>query len=149
MAGPIPDDVDDFNTKTRTPRTRPVIAHSGQVLSVSFSPDSRTLVAYDDGRGLLWDLRPSTWTKQACSIAGRTLYTRRIGKRAAGPRLRPSLPRALRANPSTAARARIGLKQQACSIRRTRLSPRTTAGCLADEPPASASPGRSESASGR
>jgi hypothetical protein len=34
---------------------------------------TQLLVAYDDGRGLLWDLRPSTWTKQACSIAGRTL----------------------------------------------------------------------------
>jgi WD40 repeat protein/DNA-binding SARP family transcriptional activator len=34
---------------------------------------THVLVVYDDGRGLLWDLRPSTWTKQACSIAGRTL----------------------------------------------------------------------------
>jgi WD40 repeat protein/DNA-binding SARP family transcriptional activator len=106
-----------FDTETWKPRTRPLIAHRGEILSVNFSPDSRTLattsldgntrlwdlpsgrpigqglpgppqhrsaaifvragthllVVYDDGRALLWDLRPSTWAKQACSIAGRTL----------------------------------------------------------------------------
>jgi WD40 repeat protein len=34
---------------------------------------SRLLAAYEDGRALLWDLRPSTWTTRACSIAGRIL----------------------------------------------------------------------------
>jgi WD40 repeat protein len=106
-----------FDTEAWKPRTRPVIAHAGEVLSANVSPDSRTLATtsfdgstrlwevpsgrpigdglpgpagrrsaavfvrggthlvavYDDGRALLWDLRPSTWTKQACSIAGRTL----------------------------------------------------------------------------
>ncbi|MEO8687230.1 MAG: BTAD domain-containing putative transcriptional regulator [Solirubrobacteraceae bacterium] len=31
------------------------------------------LVVSDDGRALLWDLRPSSWARQACSVAGRTL----------------------------------------------------------------------------
>ena len=31
------------------------------------------VVVYDDGRGLLWDLRPSSWARHACSVAGRTL----------------------------------------------------------------------------
>ena len=106
-----------FDTKTWKPRTRPVIAHRDEILSVNFSPDSRTLattsldgttrlwnlasgrpigeglpgppqhrsaatfvrggthlvVVYDDGRGLLWDLRPSSWARHACSVAGRTL----------------------------------------------------------------------------
>ena len=106
-----------FDTKTWKPRTRPVIAHRDEVLSVNFSPDSRSLsttsldgttrlwnlasgrpigeglpgppqhrsaatfvrggthlvVVYDDGRGLLWDLRPSSWARHACSVAGRTL----------------------------------------------------------------------------
>jgi WD40 repeat protein len=28
---------------------------------------------YDDGRALLWDVRPSSWLTQSCSVAGRTL----------------------------------------------------------------------------
>ena len=106
-----------FDTKTWKPRTRPVLAHPGEILSANISPDSRTLATtslhdstrlwdlatgrpigdglpgpsqrrsaaifarhgthlvtvYDDGRGLVWDLRPSSWTKQACSVARRTL----------------------------------------------------------------------------
>ena len=106
-----------FDTKTWKPRTRPVLAHPGEILSANISPDSRRLATtslhdstrlwdlatgrpigdglpgptqrrsaaifarhgtqlvtvYDDGRGLVWDLRPSSWTTQACSVAGRTL----------------------------------------------------------------------------
>jgi hypothetical protein len=28
---------------------------------------------YDGGRGYLWDLRPSSWARRACAVAGRTL----------------------------------------------------------------------------
>jgi WD40 repeat protein len=38
-----------------------------------FAPDGHLMTVYDDGRALLWDLRPSSWAKQACSVAGRTL----------------------------------------------------------------------------
>jgi WD40 repeat protein len=105
-----------FNTETWHPRTRPVIAHPGDIISATFSADSRTLATtsvggarlwdlgsgrpigaglpgppqrrgaavfvrsgthlvaiHDNGRGLLWDVRSSSWAKQACNIAGRTL----------------------------------------------------------------------------
>jgi WD40 repeat protein len=31
------------------------------------------VIAYDDGRAVVWDLRPSAWAARACSEAGRTL----------------------------------------------------------------------------
>jgi WD40 repeat protein len=31
------------------------------------------VVAYDNGRGYLWDVRPESWARRACEIAGRTL----------------------------------------------------------------------------
>ena len=46
-----------FDTKTWKPRTRPVIAHRDEVLSVNFSPDSRTLATTSlDGTTRLWNL---------------------------------------------------------------------------------------------
>ena len=34
---------------------------------------TRLVIAYDDGRAVLWDLRPSAWAARACSEANRTL----------------------------------------------------------------------------
>ena len=34
---------------------------------------TRLVIAYDDGRAVLWDLRPSAWAARACSEADRTL----------------------------------------------------------------------------
>ena len=31
------------------------------------------VAVYDDGRALLWDVRPASWATQACTVAGRTL----------------------------------------------------------------------------
>jgi WD40 repeat protein len=39
-----------------------------------FSPDGAHLFAvYDTGRAYRWDIRPSSWARQACAVAGRRL----------------------------------------------------------------------------
>jgi hypothetical protein len=39
-----------------------------------FSPDGAYLFAITDiGRGYRWDVRPASWERQACAVAGRTL----------------------------------------------------------------------------
>jgi len=40
----------------------------------AFSPDGSHVVSvYADGHAIDWDIRPSSWERAACSIAGRTL----------------------------------------------------------------------------
>ena len=139
-----------FDTETWKPRTRPVIAHRGEILSANVSPDSRTLATTSlDGSTRLWDLasgrpigegaarppaaaqrgglrarrhaprgrlrrRPRVALGPAAVVMGQArvqrrrtdAHARRVDGRAAGPRLRPSLPRALRRNPATAAHTR-------------------------------------------
>jgi hypothetical protein len=43
-------------------------------VSAAFVEGGTHLVTlYDDGRGYLWDLRPQSWARRACEVAGRTL----------------------------------------------------------------------------
>jgi WD40 repeat protein len=43
-------------------------------VSGAFVDNGRGLVtAYDNGRAYLWDVRPDSWARRACEIAGRTL----------------------------------------------------------------------------
>jgi WD40 repeat protein len=43
-------------------------------VSATFVDGGRSLVAvYDNGRGYLWDVRPDSWARRACEVAGRTL----------------------------------------------------------------------------
>jgi WD40 repeat protein len=43
-------------------------------VSATFVDGGRDLVTvYDNGRGYLWDVRPGSWARRACQIAGRTL----------------------------------------------------------------------------
>jgi WD40 repeat protein len=106
-----------FDTRTWRRRDKPLVGHTDAVLTVSLSPDGRTLAttsldgttrlwdvpsaraigpalpgapnhpvsgtfvdggrgvvaAYDNGRGYLWDVRPESWARRACEVAGRTL----------------------------------------------------------------------------
>jgi WD40 repeat protein len=96
---------------------RPLLGHTGYILTADFSPDDRMLATsatdgtvrlwdtqtgdpigsplpgipnvevgtafvnggthvaavYDGGRGYLWDVRPSSWARRACAVAGRVL----------------------------------------------------------------------------
>ena len=106
-----------FDTRTWRPRGRPLVGHTGPVVTVNLSPDGRTVATtsedgttrlwdlasgraigtplpglpdhrlgavfvdggthlvslYDNGRGYLWDVRPQSWARRACEVAGRTL----------------------------------------------------------------------------
>ena len=45
-----------------------------QPVSGAFVDGGRGLVTvYDNGRGYLWDVRPDSWARRACEVAGRTL----------------------------------------------------------------------------
>jgi WD40 repeat protein len=106
-----------FDRRTWRPRGRPLVGHTGPVVTVNLSPDGRTVATtsedgttrlwdlasgraigtplpglpdhrlgavfvdggthlvslYDNGRGYLWDVRPQSWARRACEVAGRTL----------------------------------------------------------------------------
>jgi WD40 repeat protein len=106
-----------FDARTWRPRGRPLVGHTGAVVTVNLSPDGRTVATtsadgttrlwdlasgraigtplpglpdhrvgaafvdggthlvslYDSGRGYLWDVRPQSWARRACEVAGRTL----------------------------------------------------------------------------
>ena len=34
---------------------------------------TQLVTVYDNGRGYVWDIRPQSWARRACKIAGRTL----------------------------------------------------------------------------
>jgi WD40 repeat protein len=43
-------------------------------VSGAFVDGGRSLVTvYDNGRAYLWDVRPDSWARRACEVAGRTL----------------------------------------------------------------------------
>jgi hypothetical protein len=45
-----------------------------EAIGAAFVRGGTHLVAvYDTGRASLWDVRPSSWARQACLVAGRTL----------------------------------------------------------------------------
>ncbi len=53
---------------------QPLRGHRGPILSLAFAPDGHSLAsAGHDERILLWDLRPASWLRHACTIANRRL----------------------------------------------------------------------------
>jgi hypothetical protein len=40
---------------------------------VAFMGASRLAAVYDTGQAYLWDIRPSSWLRRACVLAGRPL----------------------------------------------------------------------------
>ncbi len=52
----------------------PLPSVPGRLTVPQFTPDGRSLLAINDaGRAYLWDVRPSSWLRHACDVAGRTL----------------------------------------------------------------------------
>jgi WD40 repeat protein/DNA-binding SARP family transcriptional activator len=107
-----------YDGHTFAPRGRPLLGHTGFILTADFSPDGRTLATssndgtirlwdtassrpigqpltglipnievgtafirggshlaavYAGGQGYVWDVRPSSWARHACAVAGRPL----------------------------------------------------------------------------
>ena len=52
----------------------PFRAVPNHIVDPRFSPDGAYLFGITDaGRGYRWDVRPSTWARFACDVAGRSL----------------------------------------------------------------------------
>lgn len=63
-----------FDVQTRTAYGAPFPGKSDRPAIAAFRSDGKSVVTVDDeGRGVLWDLRPSAWRQRACEVAGRTL----------------------------------------------------------------------------
>ncbi len=63
----------DTTSRQRLGRLTQEIAQPAGV-DIAFSPDGRTLASTVSGGGLmLWDMSPSSWSAQACQLAGREL----------------------------------------------------------------------------
>ena len=64
-----------WDLRTQQPIGAPLPGVPNRQVAPQFTPDGgHLLVIYgDQGRAFHWDVRPSTWARQACAVAGRTL----------------------------------------------------------------------------
>jgi WD40 repeat protein len=63
-----------FDVATRKPLGAPLRAVPNRVVEPQFSPDGAYLFAITDaGTAYRWDVRPSSWARHACAVAGRRL----------------------------------------------------------------------------
>ena len=69
-----------WDSATGRPIARPLQGLPNVEVGVRFTPDGTHLVAvYDTGRAYLWDVRPPSWLRRACEVAGRTLTRQEWG----------------------------------------------------------------------
>ena len=63
-----------YDIRTQKPIGAPLPGVPNRRTDPEFTPDGRYLFAFSNtGREYRWDVRPSSWERQACAIAGRTL----------------------------------------------------------------------------
>ena len=81
-----------FDLRTQQPLGAPLPGLPNRAVAPQFTPDGAYLFAITDaGRAYRWDVRPSSWARHACAVAGRTLTRDGVERRAARPRLRAGL----------------------------------------------------------
>ncbi|HET6856535.1 MAG TPA: hypothetical protein VFH94_05495, partial [Streptomyces sp.] len=63
-----------FDVRTQQPLGAPLPGRPNRPVAPQFTPDGAYLFALtNEGRPYRWDVRPSTWARHACDVAGRTL----------------------------------------------------------------------------
>ena len=63
-----------FDLATQRPVGAPLRSPPNRTIAPVFTADGAYLFAItDDGRAYRWDIRPSSWARRACEIAGRRL----------------------------------------------------------------------------
>ena len=63
-----------FDLRTQQPLGAPLPGLPNRPVAPLFTPDGAYLFAITDaGRAYRWDVRPSSWARHACAVAGRTL----------------------------------------------------------------------------
>ena len=63
-----------FDIRTQQPLGAPLPGRPNRAVAPQFTPDGAYLFALTDtGRAYRWDVRPSSWARHACAVAGRTL----------------------------------------------------------------------------
>jgi WD40 repeat protein len=63
-----------FDLATQRPLGAPLPGLANRFVAPQFTPDGAYLLAIsDDGRAYRWDVRPSSWARHACAVAGRQL----------------------------------------------------------------------------
>jgi len=62
-----------WDTVTRRPIGTALSGLAGEPIGAVFIPGGTHLAVVHDRGGVVWDLRPGSWTRHACAVAGRTL----------------------------------------------------------------------------
>ena len=62
-----------WDTATGRPIARPLPGLPNVEVGVAFMGPNRLAAVYDTGQAYLWDVRPSSWLRRACAVAGRPL----------------------------------------------------------------------------
>ena len=80
-----------YDLRTQRPVGAPLPAVANRQVAPEFSPDGAYLYAFTQaGRQYRWDVRPSSWERRACRIAGRTLTRAEWNDTLAGREYRPA-----------------------------------------------------------
>ena len=62
-----------WDLPTQQPLGAPLPGRTDRYLLPQFAPDGAHLFAIATGRAYRWDVRPASWARHACAVAGRTL----------------------------------------------------------------------------
>jgi WD40 repeat protein len=62
-----------WDTATGRPIARPLPGLPNEAVGVAFLGATRLAAVYDNGQGFVWDIRPASWLRRACAVAGRPL----------------------------------------------------------------------------
>src|SRR4029453_3233776 len=63
-----------FDLRTQQPLGTPLPGVPNHLVYPQFTPDGAYLFAITNaGRAFRWDMRPSSWARHACAVAGRAL----------------------------------------------------------------------------
>ncbi len=63
-----------FDLRTQRPLGEPLPGLANRLVAPEFTPDGAYLLAITgEGRAYRWDVRPSSWARHACAVAGRQL----------------------------------------------------------------------------
>ena len=131
-----------WDTASGRPIGAPLVSSTGNILGAEFLPGGDRLAIVHERGGYVWDVRPASWERRACAVAGRRLTRAEWKAALAGPRLRARLLAPASAAFPTQVNGGLGgggvrlgwaSSSMAAAVRRSRSTKSTATGDNVDE----------------